>query len=58
MVESNNGEERRLRIQATLRRLIKATAELEALRRPKITVELPPLALRDPRLSLRKWDRL
>ena len=58
MIERNNDAERRFRIQATLRRLIKATAELEALKRPKSIVELPPLAPRDPRLPPRRWDRL
>ena len=58
MVESNNDEERRLRIQTMLRRLVTATAELEALKRPKAIVELRPLAPRDPRLPSREWDRL
>jgi hypothetical protein len=58
MVECNNDEERRLRIQRTLQRLVKATADLEALRRPKVTEELGPLVPRDPNKPSRKWDRL
>ena len=59
MVGSNNDdEERRLRIQTMLRRLVTATAELEALNRPKAIVELRPLAPREPRLPPRKWNRL
>lgn len=58
MVECNNDEERYLRIQRTLQRLVKASAELEALRRPKVTVELVPLVPRDPNKPARKWDRL
>jgi hypothetical protein len=58
MVESNNDEERRLRIQRTLQRLVKATADLEMLRHPKVTVELVPLVHRDPNKPSRRWDRL
>jgi hypothetical protein len=58
MVECNNDEERRLRIQRTLQRLVKATAELEALKHPKVIVELAPLTPRDPQMPPRKWDRL
>ena len=58
MIERNNDEERRLRIEWTLQRLFKATAELEALKHPKATMELTPLALRDPRVPPRKWDLL
>ena len=58
MVKHNNDEERRLRIERTLQRLVKATAELEALKYPRTTMELTPLALRDPRLPPRKWDLL
>ena len=58
MVEYNNDEERRLRVARTLRRLAEATAELEALKHPKVTVELTPLAPRDPRVPPRKWDQL
>jgi len=58
MVQRNNDEERRLRIELTLQRLVKATAELEALKQPKVTMELTPLPPRDPRLSPRKWDLL
>jgi hypothetical protein len=58
MVERDNDEERRLRIQTMLRRLVTATTELEALKRPKAIVELQPLAPRDPHLPPRKWDRL
>ena len=58
MVESNNDEERRLWVTRTLQRLVKATAELEALKHPKAIVELAPFTPRDPRLPPRKWDRL
>jgi hypothetical protein len=58
MIESNNDEERSLRIERTLERLVKATAELEALRHPKVTTEFAPLPARDPRQPPRKWDRL
>lgn len=50
MVERNNNEEQRLRIARTLQRLVKATAELEALNQPKVTVELTPHAPRDRRV--------
>jgi len=56
MIERNNNEELRRRIERTLQRLVKATAELEALKHPPVTVELPPLAPRDPGLPPRKWD--
>lgn len=49
MVECNNDDERRIRIQRTLQRLTQAAAELEALKQPKATAELPPIARRDPR---------
>jgi hypothetical protein len=58
MVERDNDEERRLRIQTMLRRLVTATAELEVLKGPKAIVELQPLAPREPRRPPRKWDRL
>jgi len=58
MVDCNNDEERRLRIQLTLHRLVKATAELEALKHPPVTVHLLPLAPRDPRLPPRTWAPL
>jgi len=58
MVECNNDAERHLRIQRTLQRLVKATAELEAPRRPKVSTDLPPFAPRDPRTPLRTWDHL
>jgi hypothetical protein len=58
MVETNNDEERRIRVQTILRRLMNATAELEAPKHPKSIVEVRPLAPRDPRLPPRKWDRL
>ena len=58
MVESNNNEELRLRVARTLQRLVKATAELEALTHPKAIVELAPLMPRDPRKSPHNGDRL
>jgi len=58
MIECNDDEERRLRVELTLERLVKATAELKALTHPTVIVELAPLAPRDPRVPPRKWDRL
>jgi hypothetical protein len=54
MVECNNEEERRHRIELTLHRLVKATAELEALKHPPVTRHLTPL----PHLPPRKWAQL
>jgi hypothetical protein len=56
MVEYNNEEERLLRIERTLARLVRATAELQAINRLKVIVETPPLVPRQPRTP-RKWDR-
>ena len=58
MVERNNDEERRLRIERTIQRLFKATAELEALNHPKAALELAPLAYRDPRVPRHERDHL
>jgi hypothetical protein len=48
MIECNNDEERRFRIERTLQRLVKASADLETLRDPPVTVALTPLG---PRVS-------
>jgi hypothetical protein len=53
-VKSNNDEERRLRVQRTLQRLVKATAELEELQRPKGSVERLSIAPGDPSPPSRK----
>jgi hypothetical protein len=57
MVESNNDAERRIRIQRTLQRLVKATAELEELQHPKASADLSSLVLREPRPPSRQQER-
>jgi hypothetical protein len=57
ILEGTTQAERRLRLLRTVQRLVKATAELEALK-PKDIVELASLTPRDRQMPLRRGNRL